>query len=168
MFKSPAYKKYCAKSAVLTAILSALPMLFYIKDARFSETWLLYLGDALFLFSMFVVIFFLNKTFSNQNTSTGSIIAAGIIITLIAIAIICLVALLLFMIYVPGIFDKTVSAGQLTQAPANIVEDKTSGLLFIVFMNAIFGNFSAGAFASLLMAYSATRNQKGDRKAGII
>ena len=161
MFKSPVYKKYVAKSAVLTAIISALPMVFYIKDARFSETWLLYLGDALFLFSMFVVIFFLNKIFSSQNASTSTTIAAGIIITLIAIAIICIVALLLFIVYVPGIFGKTVSSGQLTQAPPNIVEDKTSGLLFIVFMNATFGNFSAGAFASLLMAYSAKRNQKG-------
>jgi hypothetical protein len=51
----------------------------------------------------------------------------------------------------------------LKHAPANTVEDKTQGLLFILFVNAVIGTFSAGSFTSIVTAYTIKREQRGDK-----
>jgi hypothetical protein len=40
---------------------------------------------------------------------------------------------------------------------------KQTGLVFMLYMNAIIGNFAAGSFASIILPYAAKRNQKKDK-----
>jgi hypothetical protein len=136
-------------------------MFFFLRDSRFPETWLLYLGDALFLFSMIVVMLILNKK-AASDAATGSLLITGHAITIFSIIIICLIAFILLLFYVPGLFSS--NAGRaLKQTPTNMIHGNTNGLAFVVFMNALFGTGAAGSFASLMMSYTMKKEQRGDR-----
>ena len=50
MFKHPAILFAYFKYSVPLSIIASVPVSSFIKDAKFSETWFLYMGDALFLF----------------------------------------------------------------------------------------------------------------------
>jgi len=160
MFKKRGAFTFLLKYTILIAILSSIPMLFYIRDARFSETWLLYLGNAFVLAGVFPLMIYFNKKFGNEDADTGAMITAGLIITSITIIIILIIAILLLIIFIPGLFSRGMAGKILTQAPLNKVEDKTNGLLFIVILNVLFGNFIAGSFSSLITAFTAKKNQK--------
>src|SRR5438552_1572346 len=129
MFKRRSLLLYF-KHSIICALLSSIPMIFYVRDSKFSETWLLYLGDALFLFSLFISLIFLSKKAGN-NLSTGYMLLAGHAVTVMAIIIICTITFIVLLIYVPGILHVGTTHKILKQAPVNTVEDKTRGLLFI-------------------------------------
>lgn len=160
MFKNPGALAYLVKYTIIIAVISSIPMLFFIHDTRFSETWLLYLGDAFVLAGVFPLMILFNKKFADENAGTIPMITAGLMITAITIVLICIIACILLIIYIPGLFSSGTAGKTLTQVPTGMAEGKTNGLLFIVFMNAVFGNFIAGAFASIITAFTAKRNQK--------
>jgi hypothetical protein len=150
------------KHSVFCALLASIPMIFFVRDAKFAETWLLYLGDAFFLFSLFISLILLSKKVGN-NASTGYMLMAGHAVTVIAMIIICFITFLVLLIYVPGLLNVGDTYKTLKQAPPNTVEDKTGGLLFILFVNAVIGTFSAGSFTSVVTAYTIRREQRGDK-----
>jgi hypothetical protein len=137
-------------------------MILFVRDSKFTEAWLLYLGDGLFLFSLFISMILLSKRLGN-NASTGYMLMAGHAVTVIAIIIICLITFIVLLIYVPDLLHIGHTHKVLKQAPANTVEDKTRGLLFILFVNAVIGTFSAGSFTSIITAYTLRREQRGDK-----
>jgi len=161
MFKHPAILLSYFRYSFIPAFIACIPMFFFLRDAKFTETWLLYLGDALFLFSMIVVMLILNKKAAGYP-ATGSLLIVGHTITIFSIVIIAIVAFILFLVFVPDLFNS--DAGRtLKQTPANMIHGNTNGLAFIVFMNALFGTGSAGSFASIIMSYSMKKEQRGDR-----
>lgn len=162
MFKHPAILLGYFKYSVLPAIIASVPVLFFIKDASYSQTWLLYLGDAIFLFSMIVIIVMLSKR-SGYNAATGSLLIAGHAITVFAIVLICLITFLLLLFFVPGLLHTGNTQKELMNTPTNTVYDKTHGMMFILFVNAVVGTFAAGSFASLIMSYTTKREQRGDK-----
>jgi len=137
-------------------------MIFFVRDAKFTETWLLYLGDGLFLFSLFISLVLLSKKVGS-NANTGYMLMAGHAVTVMAIIMICFITFIVLLVYVPGLLNAGDTYKTLKQAPANTVEDKTRGLLFILFVNAVIGTFSAGSFTSIVTAYSIKREQRGDK-----
>jgi hypothetical protein len=137
-------------------------MIIYVREATYSETWLLYLGNGLFLFSLFISLIFLSKK-AAHNASTGYMLMAGHAVTIISMIIICIIAFIALLIYIPGLFSFGTAYKTLKQVPANMVEDKTHGLLFMLFVNVVIGTFSAGSFTSILTAYSIKREQRGDK-----
>jgi len=109
---------------------------------------------------MIVVMIILNNR-SHGDAATGSLLIVGHAITIFSIVLICLIALILLLIYVPDLFGS--DAGKtLKQTPANMIHGNTNGLAFIVFMNALFGTGSAGSFVSIMMSYTMRREQRGD------
>src|SRR5256885_1999310 len=104
MFKHPAILLAYFKFSVFPAILASVPVTFFIRDAKFSETWLLYLGDAFFLFSMIVIMLIISKNADN-NAATGSLMIAGHAVTIFAIILICIITLILLLIYVPDLLQ---------------------------------------------------------------
>jgi hypothetical protein len=150
------------KHSIFCALLASIPLIFFVRDTKFTEIWLLYLGDGLFLFSLFISLILLNKKVGD-NASTGYMLMAGHAVTVIAIIIICLITFIVLLIYVPGLLHIGNTYQILKQAPANTVEDKTRGLLFILFVNAVIGTFSAGLFTSIVTAYTIKREQRGDK-----
>jgi hypothetical protein len=161
MFKHPAILLGYFKYSIIPALIACIPMFFFLKDARFSETWLLYLGDALFLICMIVVMLTLNRK-AAENPATGSLLIVGHVITIFSIVIVALVAFILLLVFVPDLFSS--DAGRtLKQTPINMVHGNTNGLAFIVFMNALFGTGSAGSFISIMMSYTMKKEQRGDK-----
>ncbi|WP_153796339.1 hypothetical protein [Foetidibacter luteolus] len=163
MLKQPGALPFLVRNAVLIAIISSFPMIYFIRQADFSQIWLLYLGDVVFLGSIFFVMMRYNRRIGNNNTPVSLMLIAGHILTILSISVFCLIAFILITVYVPGLFSSGHAEKELVNAPANMVEDKTNGLLFIVFMNAAFGNFSAGSFATIITAYISKRNQKSEQ-----
>jgi len=162
MFKHPAILLAYFKYSIIPAIIASIPIVFFIKDSRYSQTWLLYVGDAIFLFSMIVVILLLSKK-AHHNAATGSLLIAGHAITVFGIILICVITFILLLLFVPGLLHTGDTDKALKQTPTNMVYDKTHGMMFILFVNAIIGTFAAGSFASVIMSYGTKREQRGDK-----
>jgi hypothetical protein len=111
---------------------------------------------------MIVVILIISKRARN-NAATGSVMIAGHAITIFSVILICLITFITLLIYLPDLFHFGNTKEALTQAPANVVLDKTHGLMFILFVNAVLGTFSAGSFTTIILSYTAKREQRGDK-----
>jgi hypothetical protein len=78
------------------------------------------------------------------------------------------VATIALVIFVPDIFGSGKSETLLSNAPAETGTGKTNGLVFILYMNTIIGNFSGGSIASILMPITVRRDQTKDRKSEVL
>lgn len=148
--------RHYLKYAVISTVFYCTCVLFYCKDATFTETWLLFAGNGLFLIIISASLFSFNNQ-RKRNASTVSMLAAGHITTLSAILVSCLVCFIILLIYVPGFLGTPHRL--LQHEPVNIVRGKTNGLVFIIYMSTIVGNFAAGSAASILFSFTLKSNQ---------
>lgn len=144
------------KYALISAICYCACVLFYCRDATFTETWLLFAGNLLFLIAISASLFSFNKH-RQSNASTVSMLAAGHIATLFAILICCIACFIILLIYVPGFLGTPHKL--LQDEPVNIVRGKTNGLVFMIYMSTTVGNFVAGSSASILFSFTLKGNQ---------
>jgi len=166
MFKKEYLFSYI-KWGILAAIAFCIPMILFIKSDDYTATWWLYLGNVLFLVISAIHMLVFNKN-QNENASTQTMMAAGHITTLMGIVISCIVAVIALMIFIPDIFNSGISAKVMEDAPSQTGTGKTHGLVLFVFMNAIIGNFCGGSFSSILIPYSARKNQTKDKKSEVV
>jgi hypothetical protein len=161
------FKKEYLSSYITWGIISAaafcIPMIIFLTQKNYTATWWLFLGNGLFLVSIVAYMLAFNKR-QNENASTQTMVAAGHIATVFGIIISCIVALILLFVFVPDIFSSGTSESAMGDAPAPTGTGKTHGLVFFLFMNATIGNFCGGSFSSILIPYSARKNQTKDRK----
>jgi len=150
------------KYAAIAALIYAVPMFLYLRDATFESTWLLYLGNGLFLVFMFVFVMVYNKQ-KKADANTLSTLAATHMATLLAIGILLIVSTICVLFMVPGLFDKGPAEKAMTDTPANMIHGHTNGMLFILYLDLIVGNFTAGSFVGIITAYTAKRNQTRER-----
>lgn len=163
-------KEYLAsyiKWGIISAIAFCIPMVYFIYSAQYSETWWLYVGNVLFLIVIAAYMLQWNKS-KGENASTQTMMAAGHIATVIGIVISCIVAVIVLTIFIPDIFSGGKADTVLEDAPSQTGTGKTNGLVFILFMNAIIGNVCGGSFSSILIPYSARKNQTKDRKSSVL
>jgi len=147
--------------AIAAAIVYAIPVLFFLKLANYTDTWLLFLGNLLFLFVITAFLLSFNRR-RNQDASTVTMLAAGHIAMGMGVVIACLLCFILLMILVPGIFNGGNADKMLADAPANTVKDKTGGMTFMIFADAVFGNIVAGSSASIIFPFVLKKNQKNE------
>lgn len=159
MFKKEYLLSYI-KWGVIAAIVYCALMLFFIKSDEFSSTYLLYIGNVLFLVVIAIYMLSFNKS-KGENASTQTMTAAGHIATIVGIIISCIVAAIALSIFLP-------SNSVIEDAPAATGTGKTHGLIFIVFMNAIIGNLVGGSFASIILPFSARKDQTKDKKSEVL
>ncbi len=136
---------YLSRFAIIAAVLYCIPVAFFLKNEQYSQTWLLYVGNALFLISLFVfgTIYAVKKSESTKSYN-------GIIVTILGVVFSCVLVFLLIFIFAPGIFNIGSSKDILQQTPAAVGTSNSQGILFFLFADAIIGNFSAGSFSALL------------------
>ncbi|MEJ7680021.1 MAG: hypothetical protein WKG06_19615 [Segetibacter sp.] len=166
MFKKlyiPSYLMY----GTLAAILFCIPMIIFVSSAKFSNTWWLYVGNVLFLLGIVFFMLAFNKR-KGEDTSTQTMVAAGHITTVVGIIISIIVAVIALLMFVPDIFNSGQSDTVLENAPSGTGTGKTHGLVFMMFMNAIIGNLVAGSVPSILLSYTAKRDQTKDRKSEVL
>jgi hypothetical protein len=137
-----------AAAAYLTTAIS------FIMHSDYNDAWWLYGGNVLFMLVIFIYIFTSRRLFNTLGAMHKA--AAGFFATFSGI---------LLSVIVLSVLALTTKNPSLRQMPANTVQDQDSGLLGMVFLNAVMGNFAAGAFISLVIAYS-TQRTKGKEEPG--
>lgn len=147
---------------LLGAVVYSIPVIVFLSEPDYSQGWLLYLGNLLFLFVIVGFVYAFNKKRS-ENAGTMAMLAAGHIATIIGIVASCILAFILLVMMVPGYLDAGTTEKVLTGEPANTVYDKTRGLSFMVFATAIIGNLSAGSFVSIIFPFALKADQTRER-----
>ncbi len=157
MFKK--FPLYLIGYSIIPALLYLISVIFFLKDESFSQTWILYIGNAFFLCYIFVfaLLFFKNKT-DNKNSPANT----GIVLTITAIGISCALIILYIVIFVPGLFRFATSTGVLANKPPSFSHTNEAGIWFILFANATIGNFVAGAFSSVIAAAVIKQSRVGN------
>lgn len=166
MFKKEYLSSYI-KWGLISAIAFCIPMIIFVKSDDYTATWLLYLGNVLFLISIAMCMLAFNKD-QRENASTQTMMAAGHMTTIFGIVISCIVAAVALAIFIPDLFSSGVSDKALGDAPSQTGTGKTHGLILFVFMNATIGNFCGGSFSSILIPYSARKNQTKDKRSEVL
>ena len=154
-------KSFYAFSAIITAVLSSLPMLYFIRTSRYQDIWILWIGDAIFLIAMIVITYYLNKN-KSANATTGSMLIAGHTITAIATVLLCIILFVAVSISDPSIYSSSQS-NVISNEPATLAGDKNDGIFLILFAHAVLVTFGAGSFASLVTSYTVKSNQTKDK-----
>lgn len=166
MFKREYLSSYL-KWGIIAALAFCIPMIIYVNSENYQKTWLLFLGNGLFLVSIAVYMLTFNAK-KGGDASTQTQIAAGHIATVFGIIISCIVAAIAIAVFIPDIFSPGLSDKALENAPSQTGTGKTHGLIFFVYMCAVIGNVCGGSFASIILPYSAKRNQTKDRKSEVL
>jgi hypothetical protein len=147
---------------LVAALVYCVPVVIFLSNPDYSQGWLLYLGNLLFLFPIIAFLYAFNKKRS-ENAATITMLAAGHIATLGGVIIACVIAFLLLLFMVPGYLSGGETGKVLTGEPANITDDKTRGLSFMVFATAVIGNFAAGSFASIIFPFALKADQTREK-----
>jgi hypothetical protein len=166
MFKKEYLSSYI-KWGIISAIAFCIPMFIFLKGGEYGDTWWLFVGNGLFLVAIAAYMLQFNKM-KGENASTQTMVAAGHIATIIGIIISCIVAAIALPMFIPDIFGSAKSDEVLTDSPSQMGTGKTNGLVFILFMNAIIGNVCGGSFSSIMIPYSARKNQTKDKKSEVL
>lgn len=157
MFKQHPIVSYL-KFSFIAAFLYAVTVFIFIKDASFRDTWVLYIGNA--LFAVGITIFVFNRFSQPEKTSTWFVIGAAHITTIMGVIISCLLVALMVLILIPSVLaHHPSSSAMLANSPAQLT-GKSNGFLTICFMDAILGNVFAGFFVSILFPFSLSKNYK--------
>ncbi|RYY30749.1 MAG: hypothetical protein EOO04_03990 [Chitinophagaceae bacterium] len=148
--------------SIIAALLYNVPLIFFINRADFSDAWLLYLGN--FLFMLMVGWFLMTFNFKrDENAGTLVMFTASSITTVIGAIFAVLVSLFLILVLVPGIFQPGLADKVLVNEPAQSVDGKTNGLVFMVLVNAVFGNVFCGMFVSIIFPFALKGDQTREK-----
>jgi hypothetical protein len=142
---------FYVRFAIYGALLYCIPVLYLFLHPISDYLWLPYLGNGLFICLIIVGIIYVNHR-AGGSAGLKAMIIGGMKITVLSIAISCLLILLMLICF----------RERLQQAPIIQIPDRTNGLTSILFFNAIIVNFPSGAFASLIGAIATKRNQQTD------
>lgn len=146
MFKK--FPFYLGKYGLIPAILFIIPLIIYIRDETFSQTWLLYLGNTLFLACIFIFEFM----FFRRQHETSSPVNAGLAVTISGVIISCLLIFIVVAIFAPLLYKVGDAAITLQNKPPDFPKKSEFGVWLILFASAIFGNMVAGSFCSVMSA----------------
>lgn len=160
MFKSQYVATYITWG-IISAIAFCIPMLIFVAANDYTHTWYLYAGNALFLVVICLYMLKFSKM-KNENASTQTMMAAGHITTIFGIVLSCIVSAIALAFY--GVLGNNT----LNDSPAEVGNGATHGMVFIVFMNATIGNFCGGSFSSIIVPYTAKRDQTKDKKSEVL
>lgn len=143
--------------AVFPAFLFCIPTAFFINNEQFSQSWLLFVGNALFLCSIFLFVLKYPKV-----RDTNLSLQAGLAVTLIAILFSCILLVICILIFAPGLFDIGYSNVALQNTPAALPSKNHHGILLMLLIDVTVGNIIAGSFGSV-MASASKRINKDDK-----
>jgi hypothetical protein len=166
MFKREYLSDYLI-SAVIATIVFAIPMIIFLNAANYQETYLLYIGNFLFMIAIGVFVYAFNRR-KSDNASTQTLKAAGHVATILGVILSVIVATIALVIFVPDVFGSGKSDTILENAPAQTGTGKTNGLVLVLYMSTIIGNFSGGSVASILIPITAKRDQTKDKKSEVL
>ena len=140
----PFYNKY----SIVCALAYTIPVYFFFRHEKFSELWLLYLGNCCFGVLLLLSGIFVNKKLHSE-ASLRSLIIPGLKVIAGSIFLICILMAALALVFKNNIMQ---------QAPTNY-----NGLFFSLAVNAVIVNFLLGTLAVFLGAISIKTNQRNEK-----
>ena len=146
---------YLSRFGIISSVLYCIPVIFFLKDQRYTDTWLLYLGSALFL----MCIFIFGIIYGGKTVNQTSKVYNGSIVTILGVIFSCVLILLLTFIFAPGVLGIGSAPDILEHTPPAVSKTNGHGLLFMMFADAIIINFCAGIFATVM-----TRSKNEEKK----
>ncbi|MGZ4049298.1 MAG: hypothetical protein ACXVNN_08040 [Bacteroidia bacterium] len=121
-------------------------MILFLKDRRYTDTWLLYLGSAIFL----ICIFTFGIIYGGKKNDQTFKVYNGFVVTTLGVIFSCVLIFLLTLLFAPGVFNIGSANDVLRQTPPALSKKNSYGLLFTTLANAVIINFCAGTFATVL------------------
>jgi hypothetical protein len=146
--------------ALLAAVLYIVPVLVFILEDNYVDSYWLYIGNVFFAAGILIGVRAYNKR-RHENALTMSMLASGITTSLMGAVIAFFLLLLILLIDIPHLFHHAGAGKQMTEGPANITKDSTNGLKFMLFFDDVLGNMLAGAFVTVFYSFTAKRDQTG-------
>ncbi len=152
------YLRYSVTAAILYSIVGYI----FIHNETFRSAWILFIGNVLFACCIAAFILSYNKR-RKQDASAGTMVFAGHITTVMGIIIACIICILIFFL-LPGAGGSghTGANEVLNNAAPQLQSGARDQYLLTLIMDAIVGNVSAGSFISIILPYTAKRNQKNN------
>lgn len=151
--------------AALSAIFYICPIFFYIKNAEFKSSWILYIGNLLFAGVIAVYLFFEIRE-RNFYASATRFLKRGYIIAIIGIAFSVIFSLLLLFIMVPDFISSSPGSDATFTSPPAQLRGHNNGFVFILLLDAVVGNFSTASFVALMVSVTSTKSQRGESETG--
>lgn len=161
MFKGIRVRPYIVHSLV-AALVYCVPLIFFLRSSDYTQAWLLYLGNFLFLLVIMYFLFVFNAR-REENAGTLVMLTASTITTVMGTIMSVILGLILLSIFVPGLFASGTPDKVLVNEPANTVNDKTHGLIFMVLANSIIGNISCGLFVAIIFPFALKGDQRREK-----
>jgi hypothetical protein len=158
--------KTSIRFAVAAAVIYSLFAFFFIEKADYTASWILYVGNFLFMTVIAIFLFYIGSL-KNNDPTTLSLIVTGEKTVFMGIAISLILCFILLLIFIPGILGRGVPGRVMIDKPANTIHDRTGGLDFDVMVNAVIGNFVTGSFVSVIFSPSLKRNHKEEEATAI-
>lgn len=140
------------KYALIEALAFCIPVVFFIRDANYTHSWLLYLGSFLFA----IVTAFCSTEGSRNRTATeltSTLVFNSMVVIIAGIIFSCAFSFLLLSLMDHHYLGSGAASKVLTHAPPDTVHGKTNGLAAELFMSAVVANFCLGSFAALLIPF---------------
>jgi hypothetical protein len=145
---------YLSKFGIAAAILYIIPVIFFLKDRRFSDLWLLYLGSALFLLALFSFgIMYAGKNAGSSKAYNG------FVVTISGVVFSCIFILIFTLILAPDVFGIGSANDALRHAAPAIGSSGNHNILFIMIASAVIINFCAGMFSAVMTKSKAEENK---------
>lgn len=145
------------------ATLFSIPVFIFIRQAVYTNSWLLFLGSVLY-FGVIALATYRESKLRGGNESTVALVFMAQVTIVIGILISVLFCFILMVLLVPGYLTPGDTATSLDLQPPNSIFDKTNGLSFKVFMAATAINFAGGSIAGITIPFYAKRNQTKDSR----
>ena len=151
---------------IIAAILYLLPTLYLLFENKYQNLYLLFVGNALFMGVIFYYNYYLTKH-PYDGKRAVSMLAAGHLATLVGTILSAVIVTIAMFIFFPDLFSPHPPGEVLAHANSEASTQYPSGFLFMILLDAILGNASAGSFVSILASYVNKKNQMRDKPSEI-
>ncbi len=150
MFSKRFLSTYLFRGLIAAAVY-CITVVVFLYQRQFQSIWLLFLGNALFLFSVIAIVYIYNARKRTSESSVNSAIS-GHMLSITGATLSVILSVMLFLIFSAG--GNPGTGEVLHQAPANFNPGGTHGMLFILVVNAALGNTISGFFAAIITSFT--------------
>jgi hypothetical protein len=151
------YLAYAIPAAIVYCIVAGI----FLYNDTYNLSYLLYIGNVLF---GIVILFYLlnyNKK-RDKNSKAKYMVASGHITAVIGILISCVVIFILMAVIHPNAYEAVSPTSKALARPAAGLKGDTHPLIYVLFMDAVFGNIGISSFLSFMLPFTAKSDQTAE------
>lgn len=149
------------KFSLFAALVYAVVVVFFIKDASYVDTWLLYVGNILFAAVIALFIF----VWAPKTDTTSKLAVAAYITGIMGVTLAIIFIGILLLVFIPSVASHTPSVNAvLADAPGSLQarSQGSHGFVPIILIDALLGNLAGGFFVAVLFPFALEKNKKTD------